>query len=180
MIAAFIIMSTEPASFSPACLALESGLVFHCQSFGADTECTGELVFNTSMTGYQEILTDPSYKGQIVLMTEPHIGNVGVNPEDEESKQVFASGLVIREISPCISNWRAKQTLPDYLKSKNIPGITGLDTRQITRHIREKGFYASHPLYKRFKPRKLTKKTKRIPPNARTRLGPIRHPIGSL
>ncbi len=100
---------------------------------------TGEVVFNTAMTGYQEILTDPSYCRQIVTLTYPHIGNVGVNPEDVESRQVFASGLIIRDLSMTVSNFRSTQTLPEYLKANNVVAIAGIDTRKLTRILRQKG-----------------------------------------
>ena len=123
----------------PATLALADGTVFHGRSFGAAVTVTGEIVFNTSMTGYQEILTDPSYCGQIVTMTYPHIGNTGVNPEDVEAHRPWAAGLVVREVSRRISNWRANRSLPDYLQQHNIPGLTELDTRALVRHIRSQG-----------------------------------------
>jgi carbamoyl-phosphate synthase small subunit len=123
----------------PATLALADGTIFRGCSFGAPVTITGELVFNTSMTGYQEILTDPSYCGQIVTMTCPHIGNVGVNPEDVESRRPWAAGLVVREVSRRVSNWRARQSLPDYMQQHNLPGLTEVDTRALVRHIRSKG-----------------------------------------
>ena len=122
-----------------AILALEDGTVYHGKSFGALATACGEVCFNTSMTGYQEILTDPSYKGQIVTMTYPEIGNYGVNPEDIESYQPHASGFVVRELSPVISNWRARQSLDDYLKENGIPGIEGIDTRALTKKLRVRG-----------------------------------------
>jgi Carbamoylphosphate synthase small subunit len=122
-----------------ALLALEDGSLFHGVSFGSDGETTGEVVFNTAMTGYQEILTDPSYYKQIVTLTHPHIGNVGTNPEDEESDSVYVSGLVIRDLPEVISSWRANDNLSNYLKNHNIPAIAGIDTRQLTRHIRTHG-----------------------------------------
>jgi len=122
-----------------ALIALEDGTVFEGVSFGICGERCGEIVFNTSMTGYQEILTDPSYKGQIVTMTYPLIGNYGVNPDDAESRKPFIEGLIVRECSRIASNWRSKQTLSDYLKENNIIGIEGIDTRSLTRHIRLKG-----------------------------------------
>jgi len=125
--------------FPPAILALADGAVFHGQSFGAPITITGEIVFNTSMTGYQEILTDPSYHGQIVTMTCPHIGNVGVNPEDAEASRPWAAGLVVREVSRVVSNWRAAQSLPDYLQQRRLPGLTEIDTRALVRHIRSQG-----------------------------------------
>ena len=122
-----------------ALLVLEDGKVFKGVSFGASGERTGEVVFNTSMAGYQEIITDPSYKGQIVAMTYPLIGNYGVNREDVESRQPFLEGFVVKEYSKIASNWRKEKTLGEYLKENNILGIEGIDTRQLTLHIREKG-----------------------------------------
>ncbi len=125
--------------FAPAVLALADGSVFHGHSIGAPVQAVGEVVFNTSMTGYQEILTDPSYCRQIVTLTYPHIGNCGVNPEDQESSRIHAAGLVVRDVSPIASNWRSTGTLTDYLRDEGIPGIAGLDTRKLTRLLREKG-----------------------------------------
>ncbi|WP_430010248.1 glutamine-hydrolyzing carbamoyl-phosphate synthase small subunit [Methylophaga lonarensis] len=122
-----------------ALLALEDGTVYHGESIGAVGQSVGEVVFNTAMTGYQEILTDPSYCRQIVTLTYPHIGNVGVNREDEESDQVFASGLIIRELSPLVSSWRGEEALDVYLERHNIVGLAGIDTRSLTRLLREKG-----------------------------------------
>jgi len=122
-----------------AVLALEDGSVFEGQSVGADVESFGELVFNTSMMGYQEILTDPSYAGQIVTMTYPLIGNYGVNDEDVESRKPFVEGFVMRECCPKPSNWRAQSSLPDYLKEHHIVAIDGVDTRKITKLLRTKG-----------------------------------------
>ena len=122
-----------------ALLALEDGTVFHGESIGATGQSVGEVVFNTSMTGYQEILTDPSYCRQIVTLTYPHIGNVGVNSEDEESSQIYASGLVIRELSPLVSNWRGEETLDTYLEQHDVIGIAEIDTRSLTRLLRQKG-----------------------------------------
>jgi len=122
-----------------AILALEDGRVWRGEGFGAKVAVAGEVVFNTSMTGYQEILTDPSYCGQIVTMTYPLIGNYGVNSEDIESRQVFAEGLIVKELSRSVSNWRADGGLDGYLQSSGKPGISGLDTRSLVRHIREKG-----------------------------------------
>lgn len=120
-------------------LALEDGKIYKGESFGANVERCGEVVFNTSMTGYQEILTDPSYKGQIVAMTYPLIGNYGVNDEDVESRKPFAEGFVVKEYSKISSNWRSSQTLGDYLKEHGIPAIEGIDTRNLTLHIRQAG-----------------------------------------
>ncbi|RSD32220.1 glutamine-hydrolyzing carbamoyl-phosphate synthase small subunit [Vibrio pectenicida] len=122
-----------------ALLVLEDGTVFHGASIGADGSSVGEVVFNTSMTGYQEILTDPSYSQQIVTLTYPHIGNTGINSEDEESSSIHAQGLVIRDLPLTASNFRSEQTLSDYLKSQNIIGIADIDTRKLTRILREKG-----------------------------------------
>lgn len=123
----------------PALLALEDGSVFHGSSIGIDGISVGEVVFNTAMTGYQEILTDPSYARQIVTLTYPQIGNTGVNPEDVESDRVFASGLVIRQTPRRPSNWRMTQTLQDFLRAQGVVAIADVDTRRLTRLIREKG-----------------------------------------
>jgi len=122
-----------------AILALEDGRTFRGRAWGAEGERSGEIVFNTSMTGYQEILTDPSYAGQIVTMTYTEIGNYGVNPEDVESRRPFAEGFVVREFSEVTSNWRATMSLDEYLKRHGIVGISEIDTRALVRHIREKG-----------------------------------------
>jgi carbamoyl-phosphate synthase small subunit len=124
---------------NPAILVLADGTVFRGFSIGAEGSSAGEVVFNTSITGYQEILTDPSYCRQIVTLTYPHIGNVGVNDEDIESRQIFASGLVIRDLSLTVSNFRAKQSLPEYLRANNVVGIAGIDTRRLTRILRTNG-----------------------------------------
>ena len=122
-----------------AILALEDGSVFHGQGFGARASACGEVCFNTSMTGYQEILTDPSYKGQIVTMTYPLIGNYGVNEVDVESWRSHVAGFVIRELSPVVSNWRADFSLAEYLKKNGVPGIQGIDTRALTKKLRVRG-----------------------------------------
>ena len=122
-----------------AILALEDGSVFHGQAFGARATAAGEVCFNTSMTGYQEILTDPSYKGQLVTMTYPLIGNYGVNDQDVESWAPHVAGFVIRELSPVVSNWRADRSLADYLSQHGIPGIQGIDTRSLTKKLRVRG-----------------------------------------
>jgi carbamoyl-phosphate synthase small subunit len=122
-----------------AILVLEDGRTFHGASFGAQGEVFGEMVFNTSMTGYQEILTDPSYAGQIVCMTYPLIGNYGVNEDDVESRRPWAEGFVIRESSRIESSWRSSETLDSYLKRNNVVGIEHVDTRALVRHVREKG-----------------------------------------
>ncbi|SAK55695.1 carbamoyl phosphate synthase small subunit [Caballeronia catudaia] len=126
-------------SFSPALLALADGTVFRGQSIGAPGSTIGEVVFNTAITGYQEILTDPSYARQIVTLTYPHIGNYGVNAEDVEATQVHAAGLIIRDLPVLASNFRSEQTLADYLKAQGIAAIAGIDTRKLTRILREKG-----------------------------------------
>ncbi|MDF1583489.1 MAG: glutamine-hydrolyzing carbamoyl-phosphate synthase small subunit [Methyloprofundus sp.] len=123
----------------PALLMLEDGTVFYGVSVGADGCSAGEVVFNTSLTGYQEILSDPSYAKQIVTLTYPHIGNVGTNNEDNESSGVFASGLVIRDLPIVASNWRSKKSLSDYLRDNNVVAIAEIDTRQLTRLLRDKG-----------------------------------------
>src|ERR1039458_5495367 len=122
-----------------AILALEDGSVFHGAGFGAKASAGGEVCFNTSMTGYQEILTDPSYKGQIVTMTYPLIGNYGVNRQDVESWRPHVGGFVIRELSPVVSNWRADLSLAEYLEQNGIPGIHGVDTRALTKKLRVRG-----------------------------------------
>src|ERR671912_2876072 len=122
-----------------AILVLEDGRTFRGYAFGAEGEAFGEMVFNTSMTGYQEVLTDPSYAGQIVCMTYPLIGNYGVNQEDSESSRPWVEGFVVREASRMHSNWRSEESLPDYLKRWNIVAIEGIDTRALVRHIRDKG-----------------------------------------
>src|ERR1700735_5355265 len=126
-------------AMTPAILALEDGSVWRGQSFGAARTANGEVCFNTSMTGYQEILTDPSYRGQIVAMTYPLIGNTGVNALDVESSRPHVSGLIVRELSPVVSSWRSEETLDSYLKRYNIPGLTGIDTRSLTLRLRTQG-----------------------------------------
>src|SRR6476646_1057636 len=126
-------------SKTPALLALEDGRTFRGTSWAAEGEACGEMVFNTSMTGYQEVLTDPSYAGQIVCMTYPLIGNYGVNEADAESSRPWVEGFVVREASRITSNWRAEESLEAYLKRWNIVAIEGLDTRALVRHIRDKG-----------------------------------------
>lgn len=123
----------------PAILALADGTIFHGESIGADGLTVGEVVFNTAMTGYQEILTDPSYAKQLVTLTYPHIGNTGTTPEDSEANQVWASGLIIRDLPLVASNWRNKQSLPGYLRTNQTVAIAGIDTRKLTRILREKG-----------------------------------------
>jgi carbamoyl-phosphate synthase small subunit len=127
------------AEREPAVLVLESGRVFHGTALGARGRALGEAVFNTAMTGYQEILTDPSYTGQIVVMTSPQIGNTGVNREDEESPRPYCAGFVVREASPLVSSWRARGSMQDYLAAHGIVGIEGIDTRALTRALRTDG-----------------------------------------
>ena len=123
----------------PALLALADGTLFRGRSIGADGSAVGEVVFNTAMTGYQEILTDPSYAGQLVTLTYPHIGNVGVNAEDAESRRIFAAGLVVRDVPALASSWRCEQDLTSYLREAGVVGIADLDTRKLTRLLREQG-----------------------------------------
>ncbi len=123
----------------PALLVLEDGTTFRGESIGADGETVGEVVFNTAMTGYQEILTDPSYCRQIVTLTYPHIGNTGTTDEDEESSQIHAAGLVIRDLPLLVSNWRSQRSLDQYLADNGVIAIAGIDTRKLTRILREKG-----------------------------------------
>src|SRR5262245_60450732 len=127
------------AEMVPALLALQDGTVYRGQAFGAAEDQAGELVFNTAISGYQEVLTDPSYRGQIVLMTAPQIGNVGVNEQDFESRQPFCAGFVVRELSTRVSNWRATGTLGDLMAKHAVGGISGIDTRAVTRRIRMGG-----------------------------------------
>ena len=123
----------------PALLALEDGSLFRGESIGADGHAQGEVVFNTSITGYQDILSDPSYCRQIITLTYPHIGNVGTNPGDEEAAQIHAGGLVVRDCPPRVSNWRSRQSLENYLSERGVIGLAGIDTRRLTRLLREKG-----------------------------------------
>jgi len=143
-----------------AILVLEDGAVFKGRSFGASGERFGEVVFNTSMAGYQEIITDPSYKGQIVAMTYPLIGNYGINKEDVESCKPFLEGFVVKEYSKIASNWRKEQSLGDYLKENNILGIEGIDTRNLTLHIRQQGAMKAVLSTQDFDEAGLTKKAK--------------------
>jgi len=144
-------------------LALENGAIFEGISFGAPGERCGEVVFNTSITGYQEILTDPSYKGQIVAMTYPLIGNYGVNPDDVESGRIFLEGFAVRERSRIASNWRSKTSLEAYLKKNGIPGISGIDTRGLTRHIRLEGAMKGVISTVDFDKKRLVRKAKKSP-----------------
>ncbi len=123
----------------PAVLALADGTIFHGQSIGAKGNTTGEVVFNTALTGYQEILTDPSYARQLITLTSPHVGNTGTTPEDMESAQIYAAGLIIRDLPILASSWRANETLPQFLERGRVVAIAGIDTRKLTRILREKG-----------------------------------------
>jgi carbamoyl-phosphate synthase small subunit len=123
----------------PALLALEDGTLWPGTGFGAAGETTGEIVFNTSMTGYQEVITDPSYHGQIVTMTVPHVGNVGTNDDDDESDRAWVAGFVVRDLSPVVSNYRARRSLHDYLRERGVVAIRGVSTRALVRHIRTQG-----------------------------------------
>src|SRR3989338_10645340 len=142
-----------------AILALEDGRIFRGFSFGALGESAGEVVFNTSMMGYQEILTDPSYKGQMVCMTYPLIGNYGVNREDAESTRPFVEGFIVKEASRIYSNWRGTEDLGSYLQKNKIVGIEGIDTRALTKHLREEGAKKGIISTKDLDPKSLVKKT---------------------
>ena len=132
-------MSPLLPSFPPAVLALADGSIFSGQSIGAPGETSGEVVFNTALTGYQEIITDPSYARQLVTLTYPHIGNVGVNAQDAESAKIYAAGLIIKDLSARVSNFRAEDSLDHYLRAAKVPGIAGIDTRKLTRLLRDRG-----------------------------------------
>ena len=146
-----------------AILALEDGTYFLGYSFGAEGETQGELIFNTSMTGYQEILTDPSYRGQIVVMTYTQIGNYGINEEDIESKKVQVSGFVVKEAFSRYSNWRATKSLHDYLKENGVVGIEGVDTRALVKRIREKGVIRGIISTENLEPKEAVKKARAVP-----------------
>ena len=146
-----------------ALLALEDGLALEGESFGAEGETYGEMVFNTSLVGYQEILTDPSYKGQIVAMTYPHIGNYGVNGDDEESGRPWVEGFVVKELSPVVSNFRSRMTLGEYLKKHGVVGIQGVDTRKLTKHLRDRGAMKGGISTTELDPRALVKKVQDSP-----------------
>ncbi|MFI1886460.1 glutamine-hydrolyzing carbamoyl-phosphate synthase small subunit [Streptomyces jumonjinensis] len=131
--------STRGADQTPAVLVLEDGRTFRGRAYGAVGETFGEAVFNTGMTGYQETLTDPSYHRQVVVMTAPHVGNTGVNDEDDESRRIWVAGYVVRDPARVSSNWRSRRTLDDELTAQGVVGISGIDTRALTRHLRERG-----------------------------------------
>src|SRR5260221_7855506 len=126
-----------------ALLVLADGTVFRGRSIGAEASAVGEVVFNTAMTGYQEILTDPSYCRQIVTLTYPHIGNTGINDEDPESPRVYAEGLIVRDVPRRLSSWRAQSDLGSYLRKNNIPGLADIDTRKLSRILRAKGAHTA-------------------------------------
>jgi carbamoyl-phosphate synthase small subunit len=146
-----------------AILALEDGTIHRGRAFGALAECYGEVVFNTSMTGYQEVLTDPSYRGQIVAMTYPLIGNYGINDEDFESRRPWVEGFVVRELSRVTSNWRSKKSLDEYLRENNVPGIEGVDTRDLTKHLRTVGALKAVLSSVDLDPNSLVEKARRSP-----------------
>ncbi|NOZ56177.1 MAG: glutamine-hydrolyzing carbamoyl-phosphate synthase small subunit [Calditrichaeota bacterium] len=147
----------------PAILALEDGRVFRGWSFGAEGETFGEVIFNTSMTGYQEIFTDPSYRGQLVALTYPHIGNVGVNDLDFESIKPFLAGVIVREYSRIHSSWRAQKDLSAFLQEYGIPAIEGIDTRALTRHIRDRGAMTGVISTEELDPEKAVEKARQAP-----------------
>ncbi len=150
-------------SVKRALLALADGTVFEGRALGYEGETVGEVVFNTAMTGYQEVLTDPSYKGQIITMTCPHIGNYGVTPEDVESRRIWAEGFIVKEASQLASNWRSRQHIHDYLREANIVAIEGLDTRALTRHLREHGAQQGIITHEDTNVRRLVEKAKKAP-----------------
>lgn len=153
----------DPKKRRKALLALSDGTVFEGYSFGAEGEAWGEVVFNTSLTGYQEILTDPSYKGQMVVMTYTHIGNYGTNHEDVESFRPWVEGFIVKEPCPYPSNWRSEISIEGYLKGHGIVGIAGIDTRALTRHIREKGAMEGVISTIDLDPKRLVEKAKEVP-----------------
>ncbi|WP_307828172.1 glutamine-hydrolyzing carbamoyl-phosphate synthase small subunit [Nocardioides sp. SYSU D00038] len=131
--------TSTPVTTGPAILVLEDGRTFHGEAFGAAGETFGEAVFNTGMTGYQETLTDPSYHRQVVVMTSPHVGNTGINDDDPESRRIWVAGYVVRDPARVPSSWRSRRTLDDELREHGVVGISGVDTRALTRHLRERG-----------------------------------------
>ena len=146
-----------------ALLALADGTVFEGRALGYEGETVGEVVFNTAMTGYQEVLTDPSYKGQIITMTCPHIGNYGVTPEDVESRRIWAEGFIVKEASQLASNWRSRQQIHEYLRDAKIVAIEGLDTRALTRHLREHGAQQGIITHEDTNVRRIVEKAKKAP-----------------
>ena len=156
----------------PATLALEDGRIFNGRAAGAITRRGGEVVFNTSLTGYQEVFTDPSYAGQIVCLTYPHIGNVGANLDDEEAPHPYIESLVVREFSQMASNWRSAETAQLYLNRHKIPVIWDIDTRALVRHIRNAGIVARHGGYRRNRAGTVDLTKRRICPKWRGRNWP--------
>ncbi|MBU2551000.1 MAG: glutamine-hydrolyzing carbamoyl-phosphate synthase small subunit [Proteobacteria bacterium] len=146
-----------------ALLALEDGRFFRGYSFTGPGETWGEIVFNTAMTGYQEVLTDPSYSGQIVTMTYPHIGNYGTNDQDQESERIRVEGFILRDYHPVPSNWRSQRSLAEYLQSAGILGLTGIDTRALTRHIRQRGAMTGFMSTEDLDPESLAEKARQAP-----------------
>src|SRR5512141_2309195 len=146
-----------------AILALEDGRIFKGKGFGAQGECYGEVVFNTSITGYQEIFTDPSYAGQIVVLTNPEIGNYGTNPDDEESAKPYIEGLIVREFSRVSSNWRSLDAPEEYLEKNGVPVLAEIDTRALVRHLRDHGAMRGVISTKETDPEKLIAKARSIP-----------------
>src|SRR5499433_2184456 len=146
-----------------AILALEDGKVFRGKGYGAKGECYGEVVFNTSITGYQEIFTDPSYSGQIVVLTNPQIGNYGTNQEDNEAAKPYIEGLIVREFSAISSNWRSQQVAEEYLEQFKIPVLADIDTRALVRHLRDNGVMRGFISKKETAPEKLVAKARSIP-----------------
>ena len=146
-----------------AILALADGTVFKGRALGAEGETCGEVVFNTAMTGYQEVLTDPSYRGQIVTMTCPHIGNYGVTSEDVEAGRIWAEGFIVKESSRVASNWRSQATLAEYLRTSNVVAIEGIDTRALTTHLREQGAQPGIISHTDLDPDRLVEKARRAP-----------------
>jgi len=147
----------------PAILALADGTVFKGTALGASGETAGEVVFNTALSGYQEILTDPSYRGQMVMMTYPHIGNYGINPEDIESKQPWLAGFIVKEACPYPSNWRSRQSLDEYLAAHGIVGIQGIDTRALTTHLRDHGSQQGMISHRDLDPARVIRKAREAP-----------------
>ncbi len=146
-----------------AVLALENGIILEGKSFGAESERGGEVVFHTGMTGYQEVLTDPSYRGQMVVMTYPQIGNTGINALDNESDRIHLEGLIVKEYCDTPSNWRSEKTLAQFLKEFDVPGISGIDTRYLTRILRSQGCLRAVLSTQDFDPQRLVEKAKAIP-----------------
>ncbi len=159
---------------TPALLVLADGSVFRGTAIGAPGRTVGEVVFNTAMTGYQEILTDPSYAGQVVTLTYPHIGNTGTNPEDFESRGVFAAGLVIRDLPLLASSWRMKETLPEFLARHGVVAIADIDTRRLTRILRTQGRPERLHRHRGTPTRRRRWKPRARPPRWRARTSPRR------